>query len=145
MINTIVNLKITKLRELSTLSVDREYLTVDYLDENGETTNRKTHPRGRPWRIQCQDRPLGGHSRRLAAHQADSSTLCRKGGLETTGRLSLEPLRLAISGTFGQSQQIIRSRRRGEHPPQHQPSQRRRTSHVERTAGQWSQGCGGQV
>lgn len=36
MINTIVNLKITKLRELSTLSVDREYLTVDYLDENGE-------------------------------------------------------------------------------------------------------------
>lgn len=36
MINTIVNLKITKLRELSTLSVDREYLTIDYLDENGE-------------------------------------------------------------------------------------------------------------
>lgn len=36
MINTIVNLKITKLRELSTLSVDREYLTVDYLDENGK-------------------------------------------------------------------------------------------------------------
>lgn len=36
MINTIVNLKITKLRELSTLSVDREYLAVDYLDENGE-------------------------------------------------------------------------------------------------------------
>lgn len=36
MINTIVNLKITKLREFSTLSVDREYLTVDYLDENGE-------------------------------------------------------------------------------------------------------------
>lgn len=36
MINTITNLKITKLRELSTLSVDSEYLTVDYLDENGE-------------------------------------------------------------------------------------------------------------
>lgn len=36
MINTIVNLKITKLRELSTLSVDREYLTIDYLDEDGE-------------------------------------------------------------------------------------------------------------
>lgn len=73
MINTIVNLKITKLRELSTLSVDREYLTVDYLDENGEEQRiEKTHPRGRPWRIQCQDRPLGGHSRRLAARQADS-------------------------------------------------------------------------
>jgi hypothetical protein len=36
MINTITNLKITKLRELSTLSVDSEYLTIDYLDENGE-------------------------------------------------------------------------------------------------------------
>ena len=35
-INTITNLKITKLRELSTLSVDSEYLTIDYLDENGE-------------------------------------------------------------------------------------------------------------
>lgn len=36
MINTITNLKITKLRELSTLSVDSEYLTIDYLDEDGE-------------------------------------------------------------------------------------------------------------
>lgn len=36
MIKTITNLKITKLRELSTLSVDSEYLTIDYLDEDGE-------------------------------------------------------------------------------------------------------------
>lgn len=45
MIRTITNLKITKLRELSTLSVDREYLTVDYLDENGkeQRIERLTH------------------------------------------------------------------------------------------------------
>lgn len=36
MIKTITNLKITKLRELSTLSADSEYLTIDYLDEDGE-------------------------------------------------------------------------------------------------------------
>ena len=36
MIRTIVNLKITKLRELFTLSLDREYLTIDYVDENGK-------------------------------------------------------------------------------------------------------------
>lgn len=104
MINTITNLKITKLRELSTLSVDSEYLTIDYLDEDGEEQRieKLTHEedlgeynvKTDPWEDILEDWRLTKPIPVPSAEKENWKLL----------EDCLEPHRLEVSGTIGQSQ-----------------------------------------